>query len=90
MVSIYIKVKPGSSRDEISIDKEGSWVVRIREKPIQGAANDYLIKFLSKEMKIPKSSILIEKGHISPVKKISIQMTPEELQNWITRYSGSV
>ena len=86
MVSLHLKVKPGSSKDEILFDAEGNLVVKIREKPIDGAANDYLIKFLSKEFKISKSSIVLEKGQTSPFKKILVNLNPAELEEILSRY----
>lgn len=86
MVSLHIKAKPGSSKDEILFDAEGNLVVKIREKPIDGAANDYLIKFLSKEFKISKSSILLEKGQTSPFKKLLINLSADGLEEILNRY----
>ena len=51
MIPLFVKIKPGSFKDEIAFDKEDNLIIKIREKPIDGAANDYLIKFLSKELK---------------------------------------
>ena len=83
MLTLFIKVKPGSSRDEISIDVAGNWLVRIRERPIEGAANLYLVRFLAKELGVTKSAITIEKGKGSPFKKISLNMSQGEFENRI-------
>ena len=83
MVSLHVKIKPGASRDEITIDEEGKWLIRIKERPIDGAANSYLVKFLSEKLNIRKSDIKIEKGLNSPFKKISINMDPLELETRI-------
>jgi uncharacterized protein (TIGR00251 family) len=77
---LYVKIKPGSFKDEISIDAEGNWIIKIKEKPIDGAANTYLIKFLSKEFKLSKSEITIEKGLSSRIKKIRLNLTEEALE----------
>ena len=77
MISIHVKVKPGSFKDEISIDENNQWIIKIREKPIDGAANEYLIKFLSKELKVKKSDIVIEKGLTSQFKKIELNVSDE-------------
>ena len=79
MPIIQVKVKPGSFKDEISIDENNQWIIKIREKPIDGAANEYLIKFLSKELKVKKSDIVIEKGLTSQFKRIDINIPAEEL-----------
>jgi uncharacterized protein len=86
MLPLHIKVKPGSSKDEILRDAAGDLVVKIREKPIDGAANDYLIKFLSKEFKIAKSNIVLEKGQSSRFKKILVNLSQQELETVLSRY----
>lgn len=86
MIPLHIKVKPGSSKDEVTYDTEGNLVVKIREKPIDGAANDYLIKFLSKEFKLSKSSVVLEKGATSKFKKLLLNLSPEELAIILSRY----
>ena len=37
----------------------------ITAPPVDGQANDHLLKFLSKAFKVPKSSIVIEKGELN-------------------------
>ena len=86
MANLHLKVKPGSSRDEILFDAEGNLIVKIREKPIDGAANDYLIKFLSKEFKISKSNIILEKGQTSPFKKLHINVSESELETILNKF----
>ena len=85
MPIIQVKVKPGSFKDEISIDENNQWIIKIREKPIDGAANEYLIKFLSKELKVKKSNIVIEKGLTSQFKRIDINTPAEELNLLLSR-----
>ena len=86
MITIYIKVKPGSSRDEISIDEEGNWNIRIKERPVEGAANIYLVRFLAKQLGLAKSKIAIEKGQTSPFKKIVIEMEDAAFQRSIKEF----
>ncbi|HWY38011.1 MAG TPA: DUF167 domain-containing protein [Bacteroidia bacterium] len=87
MISIRIKVKPNSFKDEISLDAEGNMLVKIKEKPIDGAANEYLIKFLAKEFNISKNSIVLEKGMNGRFKKLSLFMEPQQWQSILTHYS---
>ena len=78
MISLHIKVKPGSFKDEITFDAEGTLTVKIREKPIDGAANDYLIKYLAKQFKLNKSCVSLEKGSTSKYKTINLHLTEQE------------
>lgn len=86
MVSLHIKVKPGSSKDEITMDENGNILVKIKERPVDGAANVYLLKFLSKEWRISKSAISLEKGSSSPFKKIVLDMDQPTLNNLLNCY----
>lgn len=86
MIALFVKIKPGAFKDEISFDSENNLIIKIREKPIDGAANDYLIKFLSKEFKISKSNIVLEKGQTSPFKKLLINVSESELETLLNKY----
>ncbi|MBK7668990.1 MAG: DUF167 domain-containing protein [Sphingobacteriaceae bacterium] len=86
MTPLFVKIKPGAFKDEISFDSENNLIIKIREKPIDGAANDYLVKFLSKEFKISKSNIVLEKGQTSPFKKLLINLSESELETLLNKY----
>ena len=86
MIKILIKVKPGASRDEVSVDAENNLSVRIKAKPIDGQANDYLVEYLAKEFNISRSLIQIEKGATSRLKRIAINIEPNRFQEILMKY----
>jgi hypothetical protein len=86
MISLVVKVKPAAFKDEISFDAEGDLTIKIRERPIDGAANDYLIRFLAKEWNLRKSDILLEKGLSSRFKKILLNIDTDELEKILNKY----
>jgi uncharacterized protein YggU (UPF0235/DUF167 family) len=86
MISLVVKVKPGVFKDEIVFDTEGELTIKIRERPIDGAANDYLIRFLAKEWDMRRSDVLLEKGLSSRFKKILLNIEPEELEKILNKY----
>jgi uncharacterized protein len=86
MVSLSIKVKPGSFKDEINFDQDNNLIIKLREKPIDGAANQALIRFLSKEFKLSKSRIVLEKGRSSQFKKVAFDISPAELAVLLSKY----
>ncbi len=71
MGKIDIKIIPGAKEDKI-IEENGVIKVRLKAKPIEGKANKYLISYLSKKLKIPKSKISIIKGEKSREKLLEI------------------
>lgn len=52
---------------------DGTLKVHLKAPPVDGKANEELIKFLSKEWKIPKSKILILKGLMSKNKIVEVK-----------------
>lgn len=66
---VNIKISPNSSKNEII--KNGDEIkIKLTAQPIEGKANKALIEYLSKELKIPKTSIEIIKGETSKEKTI--------------------
>ena len=73
MRELHVQVKPGSSKESVEQQESGSWLVRLRAKPVDGAANKALIELLSRTFDIPKSRISIVRGESSRFKKVLIQ-----------------
>jgi len=68
-----IKVIPRSSRNKITELPDGSLKVKLTTAPVDGKANEALIKFLCKHFDVPKSKIKIVKGLTSKNKTIQIE-----------------
>ena len=66
---IKVKIVPNSSRNEIILEEEFI-KVKVTAQPIENKANKALIEFLSKQFKLPKTSIQIIKGETSKDKTI--------------------
>ena len=72
-VILTLKISPNSSKNEIIKSEDGLIKVKITAQPIDGKANKALVEFLSKQFKIPKSSIEIIKGHTGKDKSLLIK-----------------
>ncbi len=66
---IKLKISPNASKNEI-IKTDEMVKVKVTAQPIENKANKALIEFLSKNFKVPKSSIEIVKGETSKEKTI--------------------
>ena len=74
---VNIKISPNSKKNEII--NEGDFTkIKITAQPSEGKANKALIEFLSKNFKIPKTSIKILKGETSKEKTILFETQDEE------------
>lgn len=72
-VALPIRVIPRSSRNEIvEILSDQTVKIRLKAPPVEGKANEELVKFLSKILSIPQSKIEIVGGKTGRDKLVSI------------------
>ena len=67
-----VQVVPRASRTEIVGEHNGALRVRIAAPPVDGAANDELIRLLAKSFALPRSAVTITAGHTSKVKTVRV------------------
>ncbi len=70
---IHIKVTPRSSKNEILLQPDGSYKIRLTVPPVDGAANKKIIELLSDYFDVAKSKIVIVRGESSRNKLIEIE-----------------
>ncbi len=68
-----IQVKPNAKQNQLSGFKDGVLHVRIAAPPVEGKANWALIKFLSDQLGVSKSRVIIERGLSGKTKTIIIR-----------------
>jgi uncharacterized protein len=73
LVKVYLQ--PKASKNEIVGHYRDGIKVKVTAPPIEGKANDALIRFLAKELGISPSSLEIVKGHHSREKILKISGT---------------
>lgn len=69
-LSVY--VQPGAKKTELAGIHDGRPKVRISAPPVEGAANEELVRFVSKQLKISKSSVRLVSGLQSRMKTLEI------------------
>jgi uncharacterized protein len=77
---IHVRVVPRASKDGIQGIMGDALKVRIQAPPVEGKANAYLIKFLSKHWKIPRASLEILSGETGRNKRLRISNPSAELR----------
>ncbi len=70
---LFVRVQPRSGKDGFAEIMEDCRKLRIKAAPVDGKANDHLVRYLSKLLKVPKSSIQVETGHASRNKRIRVK-----------------
>jgi uncharacterized protein (TIGR00251 family) len=72
-IALPVRVIPRASRNEIvEILSDQTVKIRLKAPPVEGKANEELVKFLSKILDIPKSKIEIVGGKTGRDKLVSI------------------
>ena len=70
-MKIQVKAKPNSKTDEVSQEGD-SFIVRVREPPKEGKANQAVIKLLAEHFGVPQSQVRILSGFRSSNKVIEV------------------
>ena len=67
----YVKIKPNQRFDRL--EKIGNdYVIKLKAPAIDGMANDHLVEYLSEILDLPKSKIIIRKGHVTRFKCLEL------------------
>lgn len=69
---IYVRVSPRSSKNEVIKTSEGEYKVKLTAAPVDGEANEMLIKILAKHFAVSKSQVTIVGGKTAKIKIIDI------------------
>jgi len=72
-LTFAVRIVPRASRSEIAGEQSGALRVRIAAAPVEGAANQELIKLLAKSFKLPQKAVEIVSGAASKYKIVRIQ-----------------
>jgi uncharacterized protein (TIGR00251 family) len=76
MVWLTIKAQPNASQSEIvGLYDDETLKIRIKAPAVEGAANEELIRLLSKRFKVSKSQIVFKTGHNSKLKRVGLPYT---------------
>lgn len=80
-VVFNVKVVPRASRSEVVGEQDGALRVRIAAPPVEGAANEELIRLLARKLDVKRSSVAIVSGQGSRTKRITVTgITPKTLE----------
>ena len=71
-VKISVRVKPNSKEELVEPCGENEYIVRVKEKAIEGRANAAVIKLLSEHFGVPRSAIIVLRGSKSRNKIIEL------------------
>jgi uncharacterized protein (TIGR00251 family) len=69
-----VRLTPRGGRDAVDgVDDEGRLSVRVSAPPVDGAANDALVRLLARVLGVPRGTVSIESGVTGRVKRLRIE-----------------
>ena len=77
---LNLRIIPRASKNEVQGLLGDALKIRIQAPPVEGKANQFLIKFLSKHWKIPRRNIELLSGETGRNKRIKLIDPPQELR----------
>lgn len=78
-MTLRVRVKPRASKSRVLGFKDDVLEVAVAAPPVDGAANEELIRTLAEHFDVPKSTIDIVSGHGSRIKLVRIEPAPHAL-----------
>ena len=75
---LQIRLSPGTKRSGVEgLWNNTHWKIAVKERAVDGRANQALIDFLAEELNIPKKMIQITAGHTNRLKRVEISKSIE-------------
>ena len=68
-----MRVQPRASRTEVAGPYGDALRIRLAAPPVDGAANEALIRFLAERLDVPRGAVRIETGAASRSKVVAIE-----------------
>src|SRR3990172_8099103 len=84
-VTLTVRIQPRASKNGIVRMEDGSLKIRLTAPPVDGAANEALVKFLAGIFSIAQSQVEIVSGHASRRKSVRINGVDEEDVNGLLK-----
>lgn len=69
---LAVRLSPRASREGITGVREGVLQVRVTAPPVDGAANEALVRLLAKRLRVAKGAVTIVSGEASRTKVVQI------------------
>jgi uncharacterized protein (TIGR00251 family) len=71
-IVVAVRVVPRAGRDEVAGVRHGALLVRLAAAPVEGAANDALVRLLADRLGVPRRAITIVAGARARQKRVRI------------------
>ncbi len=71
-LTLTLHIQPGAKKTDVAGLHGDALKIRLAAPPVDGKANEALIKFLAERFKLPKNKVTLKSGHTSRRKVLEI------------------
>ena len=71
-IRISVQIIPNAKKSEVIGVLDDALKIRLQAQPIEGKANEALVRFLADMLSLPKSAVVITHGHTNRRKVIEV------------------
>lgn len=77
---IAVHVTPNADKSEVTGEFDGALKVRLKAQPLEGRANDALVRLIATKLGVAKSTVSVSHGQSGRQKLLAVSttLTPEE------------
>ena len=87
-VTLNIRVQPRASKNGMELREDGTVKVRLTAPPVDGAANEALVRYLADAFGVGRSQVEILSGQTGRQKIVRIAGMSEEVKHRVLNGSG--
>lgn len=77
-ITLTLHIQPGAKKTEFAGLHGDALKIRLAAPPVDGKANEALIRFVAETLTLPKSAVNLKSGHTSRRKVLEIQGATQE------------
>ncbi len=84
--TLSVRIQPRASKNGIVLMEDGGLKIRLTAPPVDGAANEALVRFLADTLSVPKAQVGILSGHTAKNKIVRIEgISQEEAEQMLNK-----
>lgn len=72
-VRVAVQITPNAKKTEVVGVHDDALKLKLQAQPIEGRANEALVKFLASRLAVPKSAVTITHGHTNKRKLVEVK-----------------
>ena len=88
-VLLQLSVMPNAKRTEVDGLHDGALRVRLAAPPIDGRANEVLVAWLAKSLRVAKRDVEVLRGESSRRKQVAIGVSLADASRWLSEQVGT-